>query len=82
MTRPKKEDTTTFQMLGCTIGRNEILARYWELSSIDPKDTKDTLTGQLKALDSLCEQLTLKPATAAEVPVADYYRAKWNVEAQ
>ena len=37
--------------------RNQILNRYWDLADLDPEKTKGNILGQLKALDSLCEQL-------------------------
>ena len=37
--------------------RNQILNMYWELANLNPEQTKGNITGQLKALDSLCEQL-------------------------
>ena len=57
--------------------RIQILNRYWELANLDAEATKGNIGGQLKALDSLCEQLTLieKPTKAA--PVQEIYRAAW-----
>jgi hypothetical protein len=63
--------------------RNRILNRYWELADLDPEKTKGIITGQLKALDSLCEQLSLaeKPKTPAkQTPVHQIYRANWMPE--
>ena len=39
--------------------RDQILNRYWELANLDSEQTKGNITGQLKALDSLCEELAL-----------------------
>ena len=55
--------------------REQILNRYWELANLDPKDTKGTITGQLKALELLLEALAAKPATTAKV--ATFYRSAW-----
>jgi hypothetical protein len=41
------------------IGREHILSKYWELANLDPEATKGNIAGQLKALDSLCEELQL-----------------------
>ncbi len=64
--------------------RNQILNRYWELANLDEDKTKGNITGQLKALDSLCEELAQpgKPKPAAK-PVAapEIYRAGWMPEA-
>jgi hypothetical protein len=64
------------------IGRAEILGKYWELANLNPEITKGTITGQLKALDSLCQELGFQPsateksADTAEEP-ADVYRSAW-----
>jgi hypothetical protein len=57
--------------------RVQILNLYWELANLDAETTKGNISGQLKALDSLCEQLAIieKPAKAA--PVQEIYRAAW-----
>ena len=63
--------------------RNQILNRYWELANLNPEKTKGNITGQLKALDSLCEQLAVveKPNTAVKRAVAhEIYRAGWMLE--
>jgi|GEM_PF-5847860 len=62
------------------IGRAEILRKYWELANLDPEVTKGTITGQLKALDSLCEELALEesgddPSTSR--PQQQIYRSAW-----
>jgi hypothetical protein len=79
MTQPKKVNSNTVQIFGRAIGRNEILARYWELGSIDPACTKDSMTGQLNALSLLWEALAPEPAE--EVPLKpNIYRAPWLPE--
>jgi len=57
--------------------RVQILNLYWELANLDAETTKGNISGQLKALDSLCEQLAIieKPTKAA--PVQEIYRAAW-----
>jgi hypothetical protein len=57
--------------------RVQILNLYWELANLDAETTKGNISGQLKALDSLCEQLAIieKPSKAA--PVQEIYRAAW-----
>jgi hypothetical protein len=57
--------------------RVQILNLYWELANLDAEATKGNISGQLKALDSLCEQLAIieKPTKAA--PVQEIYRAAW-----
>ena len=62
--------------------RDKILNRYWELANLDSEQTKGNITGQLKALDSLCEELAQaqsgKPRTAPRpTPAPDIYRSGW-----
>jgi hypothetical protein len=60
--------------------RNQILNKYWDLADLDPEKTKGNILGQLKALDSLCEQLAVgdKPRSPAnQTPEPDIYRAGW-----
>jgi hypothetical protein len=76
MNTTKKVNSNTIQIFGRTIGRNEILARYWELGSIDPASTKDGMTGQLNALSLLWEGLVLQPAEVAPLK-PNIYRASW-----
>lgn len=62
------------------IGRAEILRKYWELANLDPEVTKGTITGQLKALDSLCEQLDLEESGDDSLPTKpqqQIYRSAW-----
>jgi len=63
--------------------RNQILNRYWELANLDSEQTKGNITGQLKALDSLCEQLVVaeKPTTPAKRAIVhEIYRSGWMLE--
>jgi hypothetical protein len=60
------------------VGRDQILGRYWELANLDPVVTKGNITGQLKALDSIYEEVALAPAVKHEgVRTLDVYRAGW-----
>ncbi len=70
------------QNKGLGFDRDQILNKYWELANLDSEKTKGNITGQLKALDSLCEQL---PAALAEKPrqgqhAVSIYRARWMNE--
>jgi hypothetical protein len=58
-----------------TPDRDQILRKYWELANLEAEQTKGTITGQLKALDSLCLELNPKPATARPC-TPDFYRAQ------
>src|SRR5580658_8857377 len=53
----RKESTAP----GLKIDRDQILAKYWELANLTPETTKGNITGQLHALDTLCEELRLTP---------------------
>lgn len=67
------------------IGRADILRKYWELANLDPEVTKGTITGQLKALDSLCEELALDESGDGEVSSQQkqqIYRSAWLREAE
>jgi hypothetical protein len=79
MIQPKKVNSQTVPFFGRTIGRNEILARYWELASIDPGSTKDGMTGQLNALGLLWERLALDPVEEAPLK-PNIFRAPWLPE--
>ena len=62
------------------VERGQILNRYWQLANLDPEVTKGTITGQLKALDSLGAALGLTASEAGNptAPAApDIYRAAW-----
>ena len=81
MINQKKVNSNTVQIFGRIIGRNEILARYWELANLNPASTKDSMTGQLNALELLWEGLALKPVDNGPVTVRpNTYRASWLPE--
>jgi hypothetical protein len=64
--------------------RNDVLNKYWDLAHLDPEQTKGNILGQLKALDTLCEELAQgsKPKHPANpIPEPDIYRASWMPEA-
>lgn len=76
MIHVKKVDSNTVQIFGRTIGRNDILARLWELANLNPASTKGSVTGQLKALELLWEALALNAVDP--VPLKpNVYRASW-----
>jgi hypothetical protein len=62
------------------LDRNRILIRYWELANLDAEATKGSIVGQLKALDSLCEELSRTPAVKAKGPAQpqEFYRSEWR----
>jgi hypothetical protein len=63
--------------------RDQILNRYWELASLDPEITKGNITGQLKALDSLCQELppAEKPKSPAKpLQAKEVYRSAWMID--
>jgi hypothetical protein len=70
-----KDSTAT----GLKIGRDQILAKYWELANLTPEETKGNITGQLHALDTLCEELRLAPNKDAvkPLPAQEIYRSAW-----
>ena len=64
------------------ITREKILLKYWELANLDPEATKGNIAGQLKALDSLREELgpaaeNAVPRSAAGSGPSAVYRAAW-----
>ncbi len=61
------------------IDRDQILAKYWELANLSPETTKGSITGQLHALDTLCEELRLTPNKDATkpLPAPEIYRSAW-----
>jgi hypothetical protein len=71
----RKESTPA----GLKIDRDQILAKYWELANLTPAETKGSITGQLHALDTLCEELRLMPSkdTNKPVPAPEIYRSAW-----
>ncbi len=65
------------------ISLDQVLDKYWELANLKPEETKGSITGQLKALDSLCEELALK--SGAKTPgralaAQTFYRSAWMRE--
>jgi hypothetical protein len=59
------------------IDHDQILRKYWELANLTPEETKGNITGQLKALDSLCEELRQKPVDTNRAGAPEIYRAAW-----
>ena len=67
------------------IGREQILAKWWEFASIDPAKTGYNISGQSKALDSLWKALGFedsgKPGEEDPKPEPpNFYKAAWLVE--
>ena len=56
---------------------SQVLEKYWELANLDPEVTKGTITGQLKALDSLCVELAEGGEEKAVLKSAAVYRSAW-----
>jgi hypothetical protein len=76
---------TGFTAPGGSIGRDHILSKYWELANLDPLTTKGSITGQLKALDSLVKGLRQMPADKSKdsgktVASQEIYRASWMAD--
>jgi hypothetical protein len=63
------------------LSREQILRKYWDLANLDPEVTKGNITGQLKALDSLREELVLpRPGIADKEKVQavqEIYQSAW-----
>jgi hypothetical protein len=64
------------------IGREQILAKWWEFATIDPKLTGYNTSGQSKALDSLWKALGFEGSKPGdedepEPEKPQIYRAKW-----
>jgi hypothetical protein len=62
------------------LSREQILRKYWDLANLDPEVTKGNITGQLKALDSLREELVLpRPATESNnrSTSQEIYQSAW-----
>ncbi len=57
------------------IDHKRILDRYWELAKLEPDTTKGNITGQLKALESLNEELRRAPGKESGKPAI--YRSAW-----
>jgi hypothetical protein len=70
------------QVRSAVVNREQVLAKYWELANLDPEVTKGSITGQLKALDSLCAELSPVAADAkTQLPVPGVYRSAWMPQA-
>jgi hypothetical protein len=62
------------------ISLDQVLNKYWELANLEPEKTKGSITGQLKALDSLCEELALKSGDKTPrraLAAQNFYRSAW-----
>jgi hypothetical protein len=84
MTFPTEIHLVTSFHKGLKFDRNQILNKYWDLADLDPEKTKGNILGQLKALDSLCEELAQgdKPRSPEKQTLEpDIYRASWMPEA-
>jgi hypothetical protein len=69
------------------IGREQILAKWWEFANIDPQLTGYNTNGQSKALDSIWKALgfegSKKPGEEEPKPESvDIYRPPWLLERQ
>ena len=61
--------------------RDQVLNRYWELAKLGSEVTKGIITGQLKALDALREELAETPKNATKrLPSYGIYRSEWMDE--
>ena len=59
------------------IDYEKILARFWELANLGTDITKGSITGQLKALELLCEELRRVPQETAKPSI---YSSAWLVK--
>jgi hypothetical protein len=80
--RTKEEALTLRPAPGLEIARSQILGRYWDLANLGAEVTKGNIMGQLKALDSLCEELVPAPVEKHKNPLKrmrslDVYRSGW-----
>ncbi len=74
------------------ISRNQILARLWQLATLNPESTRGSMAGQIKALamivaiEGLIPDRRLAPPPAAPVPSpiprANIYTPEWLRERQ
>jgi hypothetical protein len=69
------------------IGREKILARLWELANLSHHETRNSITGQLKAISMIADieghipDLRAKGKKAAELePAVNIYQAPWLLE--
>ena len=72
-----KHPAGAFTTPGLKIDREQILAKYWELANLTPEQTKGNITGQLKALDALWQELRLKPIDINRPASQEIYRSAW-----
>lgn len=80
MTNPKAAPKRSHAKAACPVAREQVLGKYWELANLDPEITKGTITGQLKALDSLWQELTTEDDGEDEdagQPSQHFYRSAW-----
>jgi hypothetical protein len=66
---------TDITRTNASIDHDQILDRCWELANLDLNSTKGSITGQLKALELLSEELRRAPQKAASSP--RFYRSAW-----
>ena len=61
------------------ITRRQIIAKYWEFTNVDPKETRGSLVAQVRALDSLRDMLGFGSGRNPEdLPIPpDVYQAEW-----
>jgi hypothetical protein len=80
MGKTNEERPTFYLATGVEIGREQILGKYWELANVAHQDTKGSLAGQLKALDSLCDELAPAQQNPAKRTRTEIYRSAWMDE--
>ena len=68
---PIKPNITQMEI---TINYEQVLAKYWELANLTADATKGSITGQLKALELLCEELRRVPGETAKPEI---YPSAW-----
>ncbi len=61
------------------VSLHQVLTKYWELANLDPETTKGSITGQLKALDALCQELAIPAGDkGAMAPrTVNIFRPEW-----
>jgi hypothetical protein len=80
--RAPLEKCSVSTAMNFAICRTQILEKYWELANLDPEVTKGNITGQLKALDSLCQGLDVVSPTEQQPNNTrdkenEIYRSAW-----